>query len=188
MFKNYFIITWRNILKYKSYSLINITGLALGLTCTILVLLAVQRDYSINQDFSKAKQLYRISSEWKDKDMGASITTLAPLGPLLLESFPEIVNANRSWPGGVVVKIGDKNFRESMNITEPSFFEMFDFPFIVGNHKTALKMPNSVVITEGLAEKFFGTINVLNEVITFQTWAGEGAKDYKINWGTEETE
>ncbi len=180
MFKNYVTIAFRNLLKYKGYSAINILGLTMGLVCAIFVLLMIKREVSVNHNFSKSDRLYRVSSLWKEKDRGQRLTTLAPIGPLLKDHFPEVVNSNRSWPGMVIVKVKDKSFRESMNITEPSFFEMFDFPFLAGEPETALSTPNSVVVTEGLAQKFFGSINILGEVITFQTWTGGLVKDYKI--------
>lgn len=185
LFRNYFIIAWRNFLKYKSYSFINLTGLAVGLACAIFVLLMLNREYSVNRSFAKVDRIYRVSSKWKKADMGLRVTTLAPVGPLMSDNFPEVVNVNRSWPGRVVVNIGGRSFREDFAIVERSFFEMFDFPFIEGLPSKALDSPHSVVITEGLANKYFGSTDVLGKVVTFQLWSGEGTRDYQITGVTE---
>lgn len=180
MLKNYFKIAIRNLLRQKIYSVINITGLALGLTCAIVVMLMVRREYAVNRNFSKAEQIYRVGSKWKEKSMGNEITTLAPVAPLMKKTFPEVAEFNRFWAGRVVLNVDDKAFREYMVIADTSFFKMFDFPFLAGDPATAFRQPNSIVITEGLAQNCFGAIDALGKIITLQLWSGEGKRDYRI--------
>lgn len=174
MLWNYLKVTWRNIKRYKGYSFINIIGLAVGLASCILILLWVQDELSYDRFHADADDLYRVVSEWH-KTVPATHywPVCAPLAPALKEEFPEIVKAARftRLRRGQLVKFGDKNFIEAqICLTDPDFFEMFTFPFVKGNVQTALSNPESFVLTENMAAKYFGredpigkTLNINNE-------------------------
>ncbi len=159
MFKNYLKIAFRNLVKHKVYSFINIAGLAVGMACCIIVLLWIQNELSYDRFHEKTDSIHRVIFEKHRPERishearGANAT-----GPALKNEYPEIVNFTR-FRGGVrwLVKYKDKEFENDiLSVADPSFFEIFTFPFIKGDPKTALSDPRSVVITEVMAEKYFG--------------------------------
>ncbi|MFQ5824979.1 MAG: ABC transporter permease [bacterium] len=153
MFKNYLKIALRNIKRQKVYSFINIAGLAIGMACTILILLWVQDELSYDRFHENANEIYRI--------IGNFGGTLIPAGPgplagFLKEEIPEIINATRLYPAsGVFVHQGHK-FRESGLYVEPEFLKIFTFPMVKGDPKSALNDLGSIVMTEDMAKKYFG--------------------------------
>ncbi|MCI0697180.1 ABC transporter permease [candidate division KSB1 bacterium] len=177
MFKHYLTIAWRNLRKYKGHALINVIGLAIGIACSILILAFVRHEWSINRNFSNAKQIFRVTRIWQQEP---NMVTPPTIAPLMLENYPEIVRANRFTGGWVIVNAGENSFRDRMWITDSTFFVIFDFPFLYGNPQAALNNPNSVVLTERLAQKYFGKTEVLGQTIKFQLWDGQGRRDYKI--------
>ena len=169
MLWNYLKITWRNIKRYKGYSFINIVGLAVGLACCILVLLWVQDELSYDRFHTNGDDLYRVVAEWRKTEPATHYWPVcAPLAPALKEEFPEIIKATRftRLRRGQLVRFGDKNFTEAqICLTDPDFFEMFTFPFIQGDVQTALSNPDSFVLTEEMAAKYFGTENPLGKTL-----------------------
>jgi ABC-type antimicrobial peptide transport system permease subunit len=169
MFKNYFKIALRNFRKYKAYSVINIAGLGIGMACCILILLWVQDELSFDRFHENPDQIYRVNS---DNYGGGKITSSAGspslIGPTLIEDYPEVVNFTRLQSGwtGWYLHYGEKNFtQERLACADPSFFEIFDFPFIKGDPLTALKDRYSIVLTEALAKKCFGNDDPMGKVI-----------------------
>jgi len=169
MLWNYLKVTWRNIKRYKGYSFINIVGLAVGLACCILVLLWVQDELSYDRFHTNGDDLYRVVAEWRKTEPATHYWPVcAPLAPALKEEFPEIIKATRftRLRRGQLVRFGDKNFTEAqICLTDPDFFEMFTFPFIQGDVQTALSNPDSFVLTEEMAAKYFGTENPLGKTL-----------------------
>jgi len=158
MLKNYLKIALRNILKHKGYSFINITGLAIGMTCTILILLWVQDELSFNMFHKNVNEIYRVNKEYQL----ATGKSYNPSTPYLLaseakEKFPEIANATRLFRYGGTVTYKKTNFNEDrICITDPGFFQIFSFPFVKGDAARALSDPHSIIITEEMALKYFG--------------------------------
>ena len=170
MFKNYLITAYRNIKRQRLHSFINISGLAIGMTCTILILLLVQDELSYDKYHENADRIYRvIKTQGRNSGEEYDVAiTQAPLAASLKNNFPEIADAVcfNYGPGGLV-KYGDKLFKESfVSYTDPSFFEMFSFAFLKGNPKTALNDPYSVVLTEDIAKKYFGDKEPLGEILS----------------------
>jgi len=169
MLNNYLKIALRNIFRHKGYSLITISGLAIGITCCILMLLWVRDELSYDKFHENYNDLYRVVFE---KNLGDRITQDArgpnATGPALKEEYPEIINFTR-YRGNVsgwLVQYDEKAFtNDQLAVADPSFFEMFTFPFIQGDPKTALQDRYSVVITETMAQKYFGTEDPINKVI-----------------------
>jgi len=151
MFRNYFKIAWRNIQKHKGYSIINISGLALGLACCLLILLWVRDETSYDKFHENVPNLYRVIQE-------RSSVTCAPMAPALEAEVPEIVKATRYRPIGTrLIKYKDKAFNgDRFSLVDPAYFEMFTFPFLKGDPSQALKDPFTIVLTEKTAQKFFG--------------------------------
>jgi len=168
MFKNYLKITLRNIKKHKGFSFINVIGLAIGMAICILMLLWVRDELSFDRFHKNVDKIYRVISEIHTADhISLNARTPNPLGPTLKEKYPEIINFAR-FQGfdGWLVKYEDKAFiNDNLGTADPSFFEMFSFPFIKGNPKTALRDRYSIVITENMAKKYFGNEDPMGKVL-----------------------
>jgi putative ABC transport system permease protein len=168
MFKNYCKTAWRNLLNNKFYSLINVTGLAVGLAVGILILLWVQDELSFDGFHRSAKDLYRVELFG---GTGASKQiwqyTVAPLGPLAKKEIPEVQDEVRMTGSDFsLYKSGQKVFGdEAASFTDPSLFSVFDFPLIKGNPARPFPDDNSIVITQRTAKKYFGDEEPIGKVI-----------------------
>ncbi|MEJ8844931.1 ABC transporter permease [Lacibacter sp. H375] len=162
MFSNYLKIAWRNLLKNKTFSLINIIGLASGLACFILITLYITDEVSYDRYHEKADRIYRINSDIR---FGGTALNMAvspdPLGATLKKDYPQVEQFTR-----IYASEGSKLFKkDNVYITEErvvyadsTLFDVFTFPAIAGNPKTALSEPNTVVVTESTAKKYFGSV------------------------------
>jgi putative ABC transport system permease protein len=169
MFKNYFKMTLRNFKKNKGYSFINISGLAIGMACCILILLWVQDELSYDRFHKNSSDLYRVLIEDRFPDGRTNRYGVAPtpLGPAFKAEFPEVVNATRYRRlGRMAVKFGENYFNENYFVfVDPSFFQVFTFPFLEGDPGAALSKPGNIVITESMAKKYFGDLNPLGKTL-----------------------
>ncbi len=183
MLKSYLKLALRNLSRTRLFSMINIFGLAAGLTCAILILLYIDHELNVDRMFSNSNRIYRINSEWKDPAMGMPFTTLSPLGSTLVEEYPEVVENSVCYTliAAQLTIEGKDNYRENMMVVDSTFFRLFDFEFLHGNSAEALTQPNSVVISESMAQKYFGTSDVLNRTINFHLWQGNARRDYQIS-------
>ncbi len=159
MIKNYLKIAFRNLTRHKGYSFMNIAGLAIGMTCCLLLLLYVQDELGYDKYHEKADRIYRFVTDWESKDQTfPNALSSAPMAPQLLSDFPDIKEAVRFMQSfnDVLVTYGDKRFFEKRFFyADASVFDVFTFPLLTGNPETALADPFSVVITEEMAEKYF---------------------------------
>ncbi len=165
MFKNYLKIAARNLARHKFYSFINITGLAIGLACTLLILLYVQNELSYDRYHSKADRIYRVQSEIRFGDKFFKLSTgPAPMAAALIEEFPEIAASVRLREHGrYLVKSGEETYREEdVAFADSSIFNVFDIELLKGTRE-ALYNPNSIVIDETTAIKYFGNENPIGE-------------------------
>jgi len=165
MFINYIRIAMRNFKRQKIYSVINLSGLSLGLACFILISLWVQHEMSYDRFHSKKDRIFRILNAIDDGGVGTSVSYA--LGPELKEKYAEIEDSCRVWPWHrSLVRYQDKNFDEfRIYLTDPSFFTMFTFPFVKGNAETVLADRNSIVITEETAHRYFGAQDPIGKVL-----------------------
>jgi putative ABC transport system permease protein len=166
MFKNYLKIAFRNILKHKVYSFINITGLAIGIACSILIFLWVKDELSYDRYHEKAEQIYRLV--FKGRIGNADVNyphSPSPMGNVLVKEFPEVLQSTKLLPTWrVVIHYKEKHFNEEhLFFTDSSIFDLFTFPLIQGDPKTALTQPNSIVITKSAAKKYFGDENPMGK-------------------------
>jgi len=169
MLKNYLKVILRNIRKHKGYSFINITGLAIGMACCLLISIWVLDELSYDRFHTNAPQLYRVEEDQQYSGRVFHVTvTPHPLAPALIEEIPEILDATRYvWSGGLLFRYGEKAFFEySIRAVDPSFFQMFTFPLIKGDKNRALESAYSIVINEDIAEKYFGMEDPLGKVTT----------------------
>ncbi len=167
MFKNYLKITWRNLVRQKANSFINITGLAIGMTCSMLILLWVQHELSYDAFHENAKDIYRVveNQYYAGGEIFPVAVTPSPLAPALKTQFPEIVKSTRFSFNSLTIKKDDKIFTEGVAFADPDIFEIFTIPFVKGNAATALSSPHSIVLTEEAAEKYFGADEPMGQVL-----------------------
>ena len=170
MFKNYVKTAWRNLLKNKFYSLINIAGLTLGLVVGILILLWVQDERSFDSFHRKTSDIYRMElfgGTGASKQIWS--TTVGPMGPLAKKELPEVTEQVRLTNNFYfsLYKYQNKVFAdENAYFTDTSFFQMFDFPLVEGNPAQPFTDDHSVVITKKTARKFFGNQDAMGRVIS----------------------
>jgi len=159
MFKNYLIVTLRNLRKHKAYSFINIAGLAVGMACFLLILLFVQYEFGYERHHKKADRIYRVNVEQhRPGGVFRAQTSPIPLAPTLHSELPEVLQFTRFLASSnSLVSFEDKRFYErEVYFVDPGVLEMFDFPLVSGHAETALEDKNFVVITQDIAVKYFG--------------------------------
>ncbi len=181
MWKNYLTIIIRNIRNHKLYSLINVVGLAVGLTSCGLILLWIQHETKYDQHHLNGDRIYRVLRQVKNKTSGDSYfsnSTLGPLGPALKADFPEIEAMTRIFTRSSWFWYKDKGFRETLCIADSSFLDVFTFPLLKGDHQALLKHPFSVVITETTAQRYFGSEDPIGKIVTVEDRYTGG--DYEI--------
>jgi len=171
MIKNYFKITWRNIIRNKVYSIINIIGLSLGLTCAILIMLYVKDEVSYDRFHNQVGNIYRVVN--KNINPDGSLENFNPhsgyfQGPKFAAGIPEIEHFVRYREAHKDLKTETDIQPQVVFETDSAFFSVFSFPMISGNPATALKQPNGVVISEEFAKKKFGTINAIGKTLLFK--------------------
>jgi len=166
MIKNYLKIAVRNISRYKGYSFINITGLAVGMACCILILLWVNDELGYDRFHENADRICRVVQDINFTDHSTTwAISQGPLGPGLKKDFPEIENMVRITGRGFRFFYDNKSFDERVGLADGSVFEVFSFPLLKGDQETALTEPNSIVLTQEMAAKYFGTEDPLGKVL-----------------------
>jgi putative ABC transport system permease protein len=171
MFRNYFKTTWRNLSRNKVFSIINISGLSVGLACCMLIFLYAKDEVSYDRFHKQGKALYRITSTNTSPDGSASksgITGMMP-GPAFKQQIPEIKEFVRLQEDYYTVKKEADVIQQSALVVDSSFLSVFSFPLVQGNPKTALREPYAVVLTEETAEKYFGRKNALGRTLELKT-------------------
>ena len=170
MFKNYLKIAIRNLWKNKGFSAINIFGLASGLAICLLIIFYVNNELGYDQYNTKADRIYRIDGDLR---FGGNHFVMAqapdPMGPTLKQDFPQVEQYVRFRNhGGIMVKKGNENVEEDKVVyTDSTLFSVFTLPMIQGDPSTALTEPNSVVITESTAKKYFNSTDVVGKSMIF---------------------
>jgi len=168
MFKNYFKIAIRNLFRHKGYSCINISSLALGMACTLVILFWVQDELSYDRFHQNADAIYRVNVEWKENSAKWAKTP-GLLAAAMQAEIPEVINAARLHKRPkLVIRYGEKAFYEENKLrADPTLFEMFSFPFVKGNREN---WTPGIVITESMARKYFGDAEPLGKVLNVNNW------------------
>jgi putative ABC transport system permease protein len=167
MLKSYFKIAFRNLVKNKGISFINITGLAIALTCSILIVLHIKNELSYDTQHSKYERIFRVLTI--DKALGVSSNlvgiTLPALGPAMKEEFPEVIESVRlSRSGKNLIEYNNNTlYTEDLVYAESTMFSVFDFNLISGERNEILTRPNTAVISETMSEKIFGDENPIGK-------------------------
>ncbi|QHT70440.1 FtsX-like permease family protein [Rhodocytophaga rosea] len=180
MLKNYITVAIRNLLKYKVYSFINIFGLAVGIACCLFIFLFIQNELNYDKFHADGKRIYRLirSSDENGERKGTPATS-GPYAPSLQTDFPsDIEETMRVDPdgGGVLITIDNQSFMEKQCMfVDSNFFQFFSFPLEIGDPKTVLNAPNSMVLSRAAAKKYFGNANPIGKVLTM-----DGEDQFKV--------
>ena len=177
MLRHFLIVSWRNILRNKFYTVILVLGLSIGIASALLLGMYTWHELTYDNFHEKKDRIFLVGVHQKDgEEEGESGWTTPPTGPALKEFFPEVEATVRlcTWFSDVLVTRDDKGFSEDNIIgADSSVFEVFTFQFVAGDPATALKEPNSVVITEGIARKYFGKEDPLGKALQFEHFFSE---------------
>ena len=174
MLRNYIKIAWRNIVRQKAYSILNISGLSIGMACSILILLWVQNELSYDRFHAHADRIFRLTVN--AGDFKAAVSP-AGMGRGLQVQMPQIEAAVRiTKPVTGLLKAGENLFEEKrIFFADSNFLDVFSFPLLEGNARTALSDPGSMLVTEAMAKKYFGSQDAVGKVIRMNN-----ENDYRI--------
>jgi len=163
----YIKIALRNIKRYSVHSILNISGMAIGLACAILILLWVQDEWSYDRHFENADDIYRVIE--KQNSPSGEVTLFAPtlsaVAPALKNEYPEIIRSSRIMHTPLTLKKGDEFIEETVVAVDKDFLKMFNIRFVRGDINTALNDPHNIVITEETAHKYFGNEDALGKTV-----------------------
>ena len=168
MWFNYLKIIFRNLIKNKSFSLINILGLAVGLSCTIIISLYIQDQLSYDKSYKNADNIYRLVLDVKSgSGVNKYSTTSPPMGPALVERYPDFKEAVRVRSGSSSLMESEKlkAYEEQILFVDSNFVNFFSFPLVEGNPSTALDEPNTIILTDQSAKKYFGDENPIGKTL-----------------------
>jgi len=165
MFINYLKIAWRNLVKNKAFSFINILGLTIGITVCMMIFLFILNEFSVDKFHKQGKDIYRVMRGIDG--MKEKVPYLSPpYATALLNDYPDIEKAVRVMPTNGLISFDNTAFNEKkLYIADADFFSLFSFPLVKGNAASVLKDPGSVVLTESTAKKYFGTEDPIGKVI-----------------------
>ena len=165
MLRSYFITAIRNLVKHRFYTLINVLGLAIGMTCCLLIFLYVQHELNYDQFHEKKDRIYRVVTDIKTPTETINIdVTSAPMPTYMKADFPEVEDMVRLEGADLLIQRGEQTFQEDESMfADATFFRVFDFPLLRGNPNTALVAPFSIVLTEDAAHRYFGDEDPLGQ-------------------------
>jgi putative ABC transport system permease protein len=178
MYKSYFKIGWRNLLRNKGLFSINISGLAIGIATCLMIMMFVIDELSFDRHNEKADQIVRVILKGKvNGEIIKEAVTAAPVSSTLKNEFPEVLDATRLRRSGTTkIAYKENTFKSSVTFVDPNFFNVFTLPFIQGDQKTALLLPNSIVITKEQAYNYFGAEDPINKLLEFK----DTKEQYKV--------
>ena len=170
MIKNYLTVAIRNLMRHKLYTSINVLGLAIGLACGILILLYIQQEFAVNRSHTLGDRIYNVIREQRGSTQTSYTEgTSGALGPVLEETFPEVETTVRIWRWTVSVQYGERKDRYLLALIDDNFLDVFDFPLIKGDPKTAFRTPYSVVITDDMAQHLFGDMDPMGQTFSIDS-------------------
>jgi len=175
MFKNYWKIAVRNLLRSKGFSFLNIAGLALGMASATLILLWIQHERSYDTFHAKDARLYELmTSHYADGKWGTGTATPDVMPGAIMKDCPEVEDVVRvGWNSNLLVNYGEKSMKSSGVPVDTGFFRAFSFPLLKGDVRTVLRDPYSIVLTEGMAQRLFGNEDPMGKTVKV---------DNAINW------
>ena len=171
MLKNYLTIALRNLVRYKIYTAINALGLATGIAFCLLTFLYVRHEWTYDQFHEKSDRIFRLGMSggtYGGRDNTIHVRLSDQIGPLMRENIPQFAHVVRINEGPGTVSHGNNTFEVKSLFTDDDFFQLFTFPLIHGDSKTALANPNSIVLTQSAAKKYFGQTDVVGQEISIR--------------------
>ncbi len=182
MIKNYIMVALRNILNDRFYSFLNILGLTLGLTCFILIVLFIGDELSYEKHYADNNRIYRVCEIIASEGGGENSASVpVPTGTTLMHDHNDLIeNQTRFFnfqSPKFVLRVGDQSYVEkNLYLVDSTLFDVFDFPMAMGDRETALDEPNSIILTQEAAKKYFGDENPLGKFIESNNFWGESMK------------
>jgi putative ABC transport system permease protein len=173
MFKNYFKIAWRNLLRNRTSSFVNISGLSIGIACALLIVVFIKNELSYDRFHKNADRIYQVvlNGNMNAEEFWAG-NTPPPVGAALLNNIPEIESFTRFYkPNDIVVRYeqsgADEKYFTEKNVlaVDSNFLQLFDFKIMDGDASTALMKPGSIVITEEMSKKYFGNEKAVGKTL-----------------------
>ena len=167
MLRNYLRVAVRNLLRSKGFTALNVLGLSVGMASALLILLWVQNEWSVDRFYPNSSRLYLVwnRDKWTD-DTVCWATTPKVMGTVLKTDYPEIEKSSRmNWTQTLLFAVGDKRLNVKGTMVDPDFLSMFSVPFLEGNPNSALNNPTSIVITQSLAKRLFGSQDAMGRTV-----------------------
>lgn len=167
MFKNYLKIAWRNLLRNKSFSLLNIIGLSIGLAVTALIVIWINFETGIDQFHENKDRIYQVYNKYPvDGELWTWDSTPKVMGPVIKADYPEVEAVTRYfYDTAFLFSTDDIRIKSTGNIVDPDFLKIFSFTLVEGDKETVLKGVNSVLITETFAKKLFGEEHAVGRMV-----------------------
>jgi putative ABC transport system permease protein len=168
MVHNYLVTAFRNIVRHKLYSFINICGLTVGLACAIFILLFLRDELSYDKWIADSQNIYRVASVLSYPGRDDEFDTLIPF-PVIVAMQAQIsgvVAMTHLIPRNMTAQVGDRQFPARVDVVDPNFFQMIKLLLVAGNPARVLAQPESVVLSQTTARKYFGTADPIGRVIT----------------------
>lgn len=167
MYKNYLKIAWRNLIRNKSFSLLNITGLAIGLAVTALILIWINFEVGFDRFHEKTDRLYQVNNQYPvEGEIWTWNSTPKLMAPIIKKDYPEVEAVSRYfYETPFLFSIGDKRIKSSGTIVDPDFLKLFSFPLLEGSLETVFEDVNSVVVTQEFAKKLFGNESAIGKIV-----------------------
>jgi putative ABC transport system permease protein len=172
MIRNYFLIALRNILRSKLFSTVSILGLAFGMSSALMIFLWVNDELQVDHFHTNINRIYRVleNQQYSDGKLFTFSSTPGPMAPFIKDKFPEIEKSTRyTWEVNNLFKYDDKSIYEKGRYADQDFLDMFSFTLRSGDVSSALKEKNSIVISQQMAEKYFGADEPLGKILTMNT-------------------
>ena len=168
MFRNYLVTAVRNVMRHKLYSFINIAGLTVGLACAIFIILFIRDELSYDAWVPGSESVYRaeISLYFPGEPAIVTPTSPFPLGPTMKAELPEVVSETHIVPQNSTVKVDDRQFSERLNSVDPDFFSIIRLPLIEGDATSVFAQPESIVLSQTVARKYFGQTDPVGKAVT----------------------
>ncbi|HTE23599.1 ABC transporter permease [Flavitalea sp.] len=173
MFKNYFTVAVRYLMRHKLISFINVFGLSIGITFCLIIGIYISTKKAVNSQIRNIDRQYVLKSNWKDDNTAPATTTVGPLAKKLKELYPTLIeNYYRFDPINAIVSSGARQFREDIAIADTTLVSIYGFQLVAGNKAALFRDNRSAVVTESFAKKLFGRSDVLDKILTIHTQKG----------------
>jgi putative ABC transport system permease protein len=168
LFRHYLVTALRNLVKHKLYSFINIVGLSVGLACAIFIVLFLRDELSYDRWIPGSSNLYRIELTFQmpDRPPWPLATAPFPLLHMMQEQIPEVKATTHLLPEPMTVMVGNRQFFETVAVVDPGFFQVIRLPLAEGDPSSVLAQPESIVLSQSVARKYFGDIDPLGKIVT----------------------